>query len=126
MLGVPFVGSLVTIMRIKILKIFCTYPVKAVIKEIGKDVGIEGGATTYYQVLEFEHYGGTHTVRGISSVNYMELGTAGDIVELLIDPNDGEKFVVVTNSDEGVMTVFTIAFGIMFIAANYFMISAMK
>ena len=126
MLGVPFVEMLVHVVHINILKRVCTFPVKAVIKRIEKEPVMTRGSTIYYQVLEFEHYGGTHTVKGHSSHDKMELGREGQIVELLIDPNDGEKYVIVTNSEEGIMTALSIGLGIMLIAADYYMISAMK
>ena len=126
MLGVPFVEILVHIIRHKLLRRVCTLPVRAVIKRIETEPITPRGSTTYYQVLEFEHYGGTHTVKGASSHDKTELGREGQIVELLIDPNDGEKYVIVTNSDEGIMTGLAIGLGIMFITANYYMISAMK
>ena len=126
MLGVPFLETIVRVIRIKLLRRVCTLPVRAVIKRIGTEPIKPRGSTTYYQVLEFEHYGGTHTVKGHSSHDKMELGREGQIVELLIDPNDGERYVIVTNSDEGIMTALSIGLGIMLIAADYYMISAMK
>lgn len=119
--GVPFAAGVGSFIYTNHLKKICTYPVKAKIKEIKfRTVNRTGSSShrphykiEYYQVLEFEHYGGTHTVKGKAAYTYKTLGKEGDIVELLIDPKDGKKYIFAKESGNGAMRVLGIVWGVL-------------
>ena len=132
--GLPFFGFLGAAIHTSYLQKICTYPVKARIKEIKfrtvthTHIDQNSGSasteheTEYYEVLEFDHYGGTHTVRGHSAKKYTSLGKEGDIVELLIDPNNGDKYIFKNSNNMPVLIILSVIFGVMFVAANVIMI----
>ena len=79
--------------------------------------------TEYVQILEFDNAGVIHTVKGHTSRDKKLAGNEGDIVELLIDPNNGERYLIKDDpNNDGRLNVITAVVGILWIAANIVMI----
>ena len=123
------------IIRSKRLKRDCTYPIMAKIKEIrlgldesesydpDAETEFKRSYTEYIQILEFDNSGVIHTVKGHTYRDKKLAGNEDDIVELLIDPNNGERFLIKDDpNNDGRLNVITAVTGILWIAASVVMI----